>query len=140
MEGTAESTLPASTPLTPTRYDNFVVVLNAHTGYEIGFSPLSAPNLLLADAQGLDPDRYARYPLEAALEYIIEITDFPVSEPSFLPGGFSLARVTLELAHPLQIDLPYSEEPRQTALQHYSDRQGSAIQLAQFRGELPDFI
>ena len=64
MEGTSELTLPTSSPLTPTRYNYFVVVLNAHTGYEIGVSPLSAPDQLLADAQGLDPSLYARYPLE----------------------------------------------------------------------------
>ena len=140
MEGNSDSPLPASSPLTPARYNHFVVVLNAHTGYEIGFSPLSAPDQLLAEAQGLDPVLYAKYPLEADLEYTKDITDFPVSEPSSLPGGCSLARVTLELAHPLQDILPYPQEPRQTVLQHYSNGQGSTIQLAQFRGGLPDLI
>ena len=140
MEGNSESTLPASSPLKPTSYDYFVVVLNAHTGYEIGASPLSAPDQLLADAQGLDPALYARYPLEAALEYTKHVTDFPISEPSYLPVGFSLARVTLELAHPLQDILPSRQERRRTVLQNYSDGQGSTIQLAQFRGGLPDFI
>ena len=140
MEGDAKSSLPASSPSTPTRYNRFVVVLNAHTGYEIGFSPLSAPDQLLAEAQGLDPAYYARYPMEAALEYIKDTIDFPVSEPNFLPSGFSLERVTLELAHPLQDVLPYPKERRQTALQHYSDGQGSTIQLAQFSGELPNPI
>ena len=70
----------------------------------------------------------------------MDITDLPVSEPSSLPGGFSLARVTLELAHPLQDVLPYPRERRQTVLQHYSDGQGNTIQLAQFRGGLPDII
>ena len=109
MEGNSESPLPASSSLAPTRYKHFVAVLNAHTGYEIGFSPLSAPDQLLAETQGLDPALYGRYPLEAALEYTQDVTDFPVSEPSSLPGGFSLARVTLELAHPLQDVLPYPE-------------------------------
>ena len=140
IEGNSESTLPTSSPLTPTRYDYFVVVLNAHTGYVIGASPLTAPDELLADAQGLDPALYARYPLEAALEYTRDVTDFPVSEPGYLPGGFSLARVTLELAHPLQDVLPYPQERRQTVLQIYSDGQGSTLQLAQFRGELPNLI
>jgi len=140
MEGNAESPLPTSSPLTPTLYNYFVVVLNAHTGYEIGFSPLSAPEQLLEEAQGLDPARYARYPLEAALVYTKDITDFPVSEPSSLPGGFSLAKVTLELAHPLQDVLPYPQERRQTVLQHYSDGQENTIQLAQFSGGLPDLI
>ena len=63
-----------------------------------------------------------------------------MSEPSSLPGGYSLARVTLELAHPLQDVLPYPQKPRQTVLQNYSDGQGSTIQLAQFRGGLPDLI
>ena len=31
-------------------YNYFLVVLNAHTGYEIGASPLSAPDRLLAEA------------------------------------------------------------------------------------------
>ena len=140
MEGNSESPLPTSSPLTPTRYNYFVVVLNAHTGYEIGFSPLPAPDQLLPEAHGLDPALYARYPLEVALKYTKEITDFPVSEPSSLPGGFSLAKVTVELAHPLQDVLPYPQEQRQTVLQHYSDGQGSTIQLAQFRGGLPDLI
>ena len=140
MEGDSESTLPVSSPLTPTRFNHFVVVLNAQTGYQIGVSPLSAPDRLLAEAQGLDPAYYARYPIEAAFEYIEGITDFPVSEPSFLPAGFSLARVTLELAHPLQDVLPYPQEPRQSAIQNYSDEEGRTIQLAQFRGELPDLI
>ncbi len=140
MEGTSELTLPTSSPLTPTRYNYFVVVLNAHTGYEIGVSPLSAPDQLLADAQGLDPSLYARYPLELALEYTKDVADFPVSEPSSLPGEFSLMQVTLELAHPLQDVLPHPQEPRQTVFQNYSDGQGNIIQLAQFRGGLPDLI
>ncbi len=57
MEGNSESTLPTSSPLTTTRYNYFVAVLDAHTGYEIGVSPLSAPDPLLAEAQGLDPAR-----------------------------------------------------------------------------------
>ncbi len=125
MEGNSESTLPTSSALIPTRYTYFVVVLNAHTGYEIGVSPLSAPDQLLAETQGLDPDRYARYPLEADLEYTKDVADFPVSEPSSLPGEFSLVRVTLELAQPLQDVLPCPQEPRQTVLQNYSDGQGS---------------
>ena len=140
MEGNSESTLATSSPLTPTRYIYLVVVLNAHTGYEIGVSPLSAPDQLLSEAQGLDPARYARYPLEVALKYTKDVADFPVSEPGSLPAGLSLAKVTLELAHPLQDVLPYPREPRQTVLQHYSDRQGNTIQLAQFRGGLPDLI
>lgn len=140
MEGNSESTLPASSPLTPKSYDYFVVVLNAHTGYKIGASPLPAPDQLLAEAQGLDPALYARYPLEAALKYAKRVTDFPISEPSYLPVGFSLARVTLELAHPLQNVLPYPRERRRTVLQNYADVQGSTIQLAQFRGGLPDLI
>ena len=140
LEGNSESTLATSSPLTPTRYIYLVVVLNAHTGYEIGVSPLSAPDQLLSEAQGLDPARYARYPLEVALKYTKDVADFPVSEPGSLPAGLSLAKVTLELAHPLQDVLPYPREPRQTVLQHYSDRQGNTIQLAQFRGGLPDLI
>ena len=54
MEGDSESALPASSPLARTRYSYFVAVLNAHTGYDIGVSPLSAPDRLLAEAQGLD--------------------------------------------------------------------------------------
>ena len=48
--------------------------------------------------------------------------------------------MTLELARPLQDLLPYPNEPRQTVLQNYSDEQGNKIQLAQFRGGLPDLI
>ena len=140
MEGSSKSTLPTSSPPTTTRYNHFVVVLNAHTGYEIGFSPLSDPDQLLGEAQGLDPSLYGRYPLEADLEYTKAFTDFPVAEPSSLPGGFSLVEVTLELAHPLQDVLPNPQEPRQTVLQNYSDGQGTTIQLAQFRGGLPDLI
>ena len=88
----------------------------------------------------LDPALYARYPLEVALNYPEDITDFPVSEPGSLPDGFSLAEVTMDLTHPLRDVLPYPQEPRQTVLQHYSDGQDTIIRLAQFRGELPDLI
>ncbi len=140
MEGSSKSTLPPSSSLTPTHYNYFVVVLNAHTGYQIGFSPLSAPDQLLGEARGLDPSLYGRYPLEADLEYTKDVADFPVSEPRSLPGGFSLVGVTLELAHPLQDGLPHPQVPRQTVFQNYSDGQGNIIQLAQFRGGLPDLI
>ena len=139
MEGNSESTLPTSSPLTPTRYVYRVVVLNAHTGYEIGVSPLSEP-YPLEQARGLDPALFARYPLEVSLQYTKDIADFPVSEPSSLPRDFSLARVTLALAHPLQDVLPYAQEPSQTVLQHYFDGHGGITQLAQFRGGLPDFV
>ena len=67
MEGNSETPVPTSSPLTPTRHVYRVVVLNAHTGYEIGVSPLSAPVQILVEAQGLDQALYARYPLEVSL-------------------------------------------------------------------------
>ena len=69
MEGDSESAVSASSPLTRTLYSYFVAVLNAHTGCDIGVSPLSAPDRLLVEGQGLDPDLYPRYPFEVARNY-----------------------------------------------------------------------
>jgi hypothetical protein len=115
-------------------------VLNAHTGEEIGVSPLTAPDQLIEEAQGLDPALYARYPLDAILGYADDVTDFPVTKPGLLPSRFFFAGVTLELAHPLQNVLTYPLEPKQTVVQIYSDGQGSTVQLAQYRGGLPNLV
>lgn len=140
MEGDSEPTLPSSPPRAPVSYSHFVVVLNAHTGEEIGVSPLTAPDQLIEEAQGLDPALYARYPLDAILGYADDVTDFPVTKPGLLPSRFFFAGVTLELAHPLQNVLTYPLEPKQTVVQIYSDGQGSTVQLAQYRGGLPNLV
>ena len=106
------------------------MVLDAHTGENIGggfrFEPIP-----LEEAQGLDPDAFASHPLEVSLSRAREVVDFPVSEPGYLPEGFSLERTTLELAHPLQETVPYSWNPNQSVILHYSNGEGQAIQVSE---------
>jgi hypothetical protein len=138
MEGASESILPSSPPRTPSSYTYFVVVLNAHTGDEIGVSPLTSTDQLIEEARGLDPALYARYPLDAILDYADDVTDSPVSAPTVLPGGFSLTTVTLQLGRPLRDVLSDPRGPIQTVVQIYSDGRGSTVRLTLFAGALPD--
>jgi hypothetical protein len=126
-------------PADPKTYSHGVMVLDAHTGENIGggfrFEPIP-----LEEAQGLDPDAFASHPLEVSLSRAREVVDFPVSEPGYLPEGFSLERTTLELAHPLQETVPYSWNPNQSVILHYSNGEGQAIQVSESRTGQPDLI
>lgn len=120
-------------------YANGLVVLDARTGEQIaasfGFEPVP-----LEEAAGLDPEAFARYPLEVSPSYAREVVDFPVSEPEYLPERFSLDRANLELAHPMQETLPYAWMPNQSLILRYSDGQGRAIQISRSRAGQPHLI
>ncbi|MBI2918655.1 MAG: hypothetical protein HYY01_11790 [Chloroflexi bacterium] len=118
-----------------------MMVVDARTGRDLGDSHGLFDLSSLEQAEGLDPEAFARYPLEVSLSYAKDIAGFPVSAPGYLPEGFSLEWVTLDLAHPLQETLRFSWSRyawfNPSVILYYSDGRRQSLQVAESRPGQP---
>ncbi len=131
--------IAASPSATPTPFTHGVEVLDARTGETVSAMRSNQP-IRLEDARGLNPAAFGRYPVQVSLARARQLAEFPVFEPARLPQGYSLARVTLALSHPLLESLALPMYPCQMVVLDYANGAGDTIQVAHARGWLPDNV
>ncbi|MDP2948379.1 MAG: hypothetical protein Q8P22_02430 [Chloroflexota bacterium] len=136
VEGEWDNT-PAGAIPPESKFIQGVTVIEAHTG-RVWTGDLRYKPIRVEEAVGLDPASFPAYPLEVRLSNAKEAVEFPVSEPGYVPDGFSLERVTLEITDPLSEALPEGavHQMRQAAVFHYADALGHRFQLIQAYGSL----
>ncbi len=111
------------------KYGQFV--LDARTNLPVSSAGTSAPIDLTA-AVGLDPTSIPTYPLEAPLSYAREAVSFPVDSPAYVPEGFTLKHVVLDVTNPLPEAFPHVPIALQTVRLEYGDASGKVLYLSLF--------